>query len=105
MIEGSGSGSITLSNDRDPDPGGPKTCGSGFGSATLLVTKIRDFNKEDLILSPTKIHRECCVCTGQLFICHKKDRLTDDVSTYPTRLDSCENNDKKETRNQSTCTL
>ena len=26
--------------DPDPDPGGPKTCGSGFGSgsATLLVT-------------------------------------------------------------------
>jgi hypothetical protein len=20
----------------DPDPGGPKTCGSGFGSATLV---------------------------------------------------------------------
>jgi hypothetical protein len=22
----------------DPDPGGPKTCGSGFGSGTLLVS-------------------------------------------------------------------
>jgi len=23
--------------DPDPDPGGPKTCGSGFGSGTLLA--------------------------------------------------------------------
>jgi hypothetical protein len=29
--------------DPDPDPGGPKTCGSGrsgFGYATLLITKL-----------------------------------------------------------------
>ncbi len=38
MLEGSGSGygvgfgSIHLSMDQNPDPGGPKTCGSGFGS-------------------------------------------------------------------------
>jgi hypothetical protein len=32
VIEGSESGSIPLTNDPDPDPGGPKTCGSGgFG--------------------------------------------------------------------------
>ncbi len=29
MIEGSGSGSIPLTNGPDPDPGGPKTRGSG----------------------------------------------------------------------------
>jgi hypothetical protein len=82
MIEGSGSGFIPLTNGSGSRK--PKTCGSrsGFGSATPLVTKIRDFNKEDLILSRTKILRECCVCTGQLFIRHKKDRLTDDVSTW-----------------------
>jgi hypothetical protein len=28
--------------DPDPDPGGPKTCGSGSGSATLVSTKARD---------------------------------------------------------------
>jgi hypothetical protein len=40
MIEGSGSGSIPLV---DPDPGGLKTCGSdgsGFGSATLLYSRL-----------------------------------------------------------------
>jgi hypothetical protein len=43
MIEGSGSGSIPLTNGSgdpdpgDPDPGDPKTCGSGgSGSATLV---------------------------------------------------------------------
>ncbi len=36
MTEGSGSGSKPLTKmDTDSDPGGPSTCGSGFGSATL----------------------------------------------------------------------
>ncbi len=46
MIEGSGTGSIPLFYliYPDPDPGGPKTCGSGgsrsgFGSATLRASK------------------------------------------------------------------
>jgi hypothetical protein len=28
MIEGSGSGSVPLAKNPDPDPGGPETCGS-----------------------------------------------------------------------------
>jgi hypothetical protein len=37
MIEGSRAGSIHLTNDPDPDPGGPKTyLSDGSGSATLL---------------------------------------------------------------------
>jgi hypothetical protein len=39
MIEGSGSRSIPPLVD--PDPGGPKTCGSG-GSGTLLGTSVSD---------------------------------------------------------------
>jgi hypothetical protein len=36
---GSGSGDPCLwLMDPDPDPGGPKTCGSGFGSGTLMQT-------------------------------------------------------------------
>jgi hypothetical protein len=45
MIEGSGFGAgygyVPLTNDLDPDPGGPKTYGSdGSGSATLLKAKL-----------------------------------------------------------------
>ncbi len=43
MIEGPGSGSIPLTMDPNPDPEGPKTCGSGgsgFGTrSTTLVTR------------------------------------------------------------------
>jgi hypothetical protein len=41
MIEGSGSIPLTTVMEPDPDPGGPKTCGSvsgfGSGSATLVL--------------------------------------------------------------------
>jgi hypothetical protein len=39
MIEGSGSeaGPYFVLKDPDPDPGGPKTYGSGSGSATLPI--------------------------------------------------------------------
>jgi hypothetical protein len=38
MTEGSIVGSIPLTNGSDPDPGGPKTRGSGLGSPTLQKT-------------------------------------------------------------------
>jgi hypothetical protein len=36
MMEGSGAGPDPYLWLMDPDPGGPKTCGSGSGSATML---------------------------------------------------------------------
>jgi hypothetical protein len=42
MMEGSGAGSVLVTNDPDADPGGPKTYGSyGFGSTTLQSRKDR----------------------------------------------------------------
>ncbi len=56
MTEGSGSGAESVPRTNGSGGGGPKTYGSGFGSATLLRTKIRNI----IIISPLDIMSTVC---------------------------------------------
>jgi hypothetical protein len=65
MIEGSGSGSIPLT--MDPDPGNPKTCGSGSESATLVARVSAIFKRTQAIyIKLSKIQRYLKVLSSHL---------------------------------------